>query len=410
MLIFYLIAGGAALAAALIVARPLLSSRGQAPGQDALDAQVFRDQLAEIERDLARGVIGPEEAEGARLEVSRRLLAADARARATGALKPGPRGVSRWVAAGALAMLPVAAAGLYAAVGAPGAEDRPLAARQQSDPMARPSQVEAERMAAEAAANEGRALTPPAADPTLAGYIDRLQDILKTRTDDPEGHRLLAVTLMQAGRYKEAYEAYARHIALAEDADAETRTDYAEALIFAAGGYVSPEAEKSLRAALERDPAHPKAMFYAGVTLRQNGRPDLALGMWQSLLQNSPPDAPWRAAVEQAVAEVRQATGLPPAAMPGPSQQDMDAAAGMSAEEQAEMIAGMVARLEERLITEGGEVEEWARLMFAYVQLGKPEEAKRIYALGRDAQPESTAKAFLRERAVVLGLDVDGAE
>ena len=42
-----------------------------------LHSAVYRDQLGEIESDRARGLIGEEEAEAARVEIARRLFAAD---------------------------------------------------------------------------------------------------------------------------------------------------------------------------------------------------------------------------------------------------------------------------------------------------------------------------------------------
>ncbi len=63
-----------------ILLLPLLRGR-EAVGADdrnAYDRTVFRDQLAELDRDLARGLIGAKEAEAARNEIARRLIAAAA--------------------------------------------------------------------------------------------------------------------------------------------------------------------------------------------------------------------------------------------------------------------------------------------------------------------------------------------
>lgn len=403
MMTFVLIAGGAALFIAILVAWPLVAGRRAAPNQDQIDAQVFRDQLAEIDRDRDRGLISPAEAEGARLEVSRRLLAADARAQASGDLAPGPQNISLAAAALAVLALPIGAAGLYSALGAPGVPDQPLAARALDGPQ-RPNQQEAERLAAEAIAERDARLPKLPTDPEVLLRIEQLRKILEDRPNDAEGFRLLARMLVQASDYKNAHAAYAVHLRLKPDAGAETWADYAEALILAAGGYVSPLAERALATALEIDPNYPKAMFYVGVSLRVSGRLAEAAKVWRTLLRQSPADAPWRAAVQQALTELSQASGRE---IPGPSQEDVEAAGQMAPEERQAMIASMVERLETRLTSEGGEVEDWARLMFVYNQMGKPEDAKRIYALGVEAQLENTAKSFLKEQAILLGLDVE---
>src|ERR1700728_1509822 len=61
-------------AATLAVLWPL--GRKPAAGRAGSDVLVYRDQLEEIGRDRSAGLIGQAEAEAARVEVSRRLLAA----------------------------------------------------------------------------------------------------------------------------------------------------------------------------------------------------------------------------------------------------------------------------------------------------------------------------------------------
>jgi cytochrome c-type biogenesis protein CcmH len=91
-------------------------------------------------------------------------------------------------------------------------------------------------------------------------------------------------------------------------------------------------------------------------------------------------------------------------ATPGPSAADIEAAGAMTPVERQEMIAGMVTQLETRLTSDGGEVEEWLRLMNAYKQLGKTGDAARIARLGITAFDGSTEADFLREQALVMGL------
>src|SRR5437764_3133182 len=116
-------------AAVLVVLWPL--ARGDRKLRSGSDLAVYRDQLEEIQRDRAAGLIAGNEAEAAQVEVSRRLIAAADAEAATAA--PTPAAVvtrrRRAVAAAALIALPLCAGGLYAVVGSPSVPDQPLAAR-----------------------------------------------------------------------------------------------------------------------------------------------------------------------------------------------------------------------------------------------------------------------------------------
>jgi cytochrome c-type biogenesis protein CcmH len=339
--------------------------------------QVYRDQLREIEVDRAAGRLSAEEAEGTRTEVARRLLAAaDAEAGEAGAA-PAPARVSRTVAAGLVAVMALAAWGLYDRVGAPGFPDQPLALRLAGggiERTMRPSQAEAEAVVAA----EGVAL--PEVDAENAALIARLQAILADRPDDLRGHVLLARSLASLGRLSEAAVAQARVVALlGADAGAEDLADQAELMIHAAQGYVSPEAEAALVAALALDADAPRARYYSGLAALQAGRADITYGLWSRLLEDGPADAPWMPGIAAGIGEVARLAGLPPPAAPrGPTAADVEAAAGATAAERAAMAEGMVARLAGRLAEEGGPPEDWAQLVRALGVLGRGEDARTI--------------------------------
>jgi cytochrome c-type biogenesis protein CcmH len=415
MLSFYLIAGGLAVLAAGVLVRPLIVGRGTAESRDAQDAQLFRDQLAEVERDLARGTITPGEAEGARLEISRRLIGAAERARRGAAPRPAPQGSSGLVAGLALIGTPALAAALYLGIGAPGMPDQPLGQRQglaglpAGNPSERPSQAEAEMA--------GRTQPPEGIDPQYVQLVARLEQTVAGRPDDVEGHRLLANALTQLGRYAEAWRTYDRVIELAGGAaGAPVYAAKAEAMILAAGGYVSPEAADALAAALARDPALPMARYYAGLALRQAGRLDDAIAIWQGLRRDSRPDAPYPEWLDMMLADAAAARGPTPAGAPaapaeppapGPTQEEIAAAERMSPEDRSAMVEGMVARLEDRLTTEGGTVEEWLRLIRSFVELERPDDAERAYALAAAALADDPAAGFVREQALLMGVPVE---
>lgn len=409
MPLFMIIAGLAALGVAALMVLPML--RGAArriPGAEA-DIAVFRDQLAEIDRDMERGTISGAEAEGARTEVSRRLLAAAKRAEQKDGLAPAPRAASRIAAISALVAVPTLAAVIYAQIGMPGLPDQPLASRSDLVRTAetdRPSQEQAEVAAAEA----GAVLPSPPVDSQFAGMIEQLRGVLKERPDDVKGTRLLARSLARLGQWVEAREAFDR---LAELEGTNMSPDdmalQAETMIFAAGGYVSPRAGDVLARVIARVPNHELARYYAGFAVRQGGRLQAAVGIWEELLVEDlnapqPRGADWQAALRSLIAET-----LPDraAALPGPSSEDIEAAGQLTPEERSAQIQGMVQRLEDRLTSDGGSPEEWVRLINAYTQLDQRDDAKRIFALSQQALTSAEGAGFVRERALLMGLDVE---
>jgi cytochrome c-type biogenesis protein CcmH len=122
--------------------------------------------------------------------------------------------------------------------------------------------------------------------------------------------------------------------------------------------------------------------------MAQVDRPDAAFRLWRDLLEESMPGAPWvppiRAGIEELAARAGVRYELPPReaapAAPGPSAGDVEAAGDMDPEARMQMIRGMVAQLSDRLATEGGTAEDWARLINAYGVLGETERARAIWA------------------------------
>ncbi len=341
----------------------------------AYDLRVYREQLAGVDRDLARGVIADADAERVRTEISRRILAADAQMRG----EASAAGPSRTVSIIALILIAIILVGgalaMYRQMGAAGFPDMPLTARlEMADDLRtnRLSQLESEELA------------PPVQVPPLeenyATLLNRLRETVAERSDDLQGHILLAQHETNAGNFKAGYEAQTRVIELSgANAPAEAYSDLAEMMILAAGGYVSPEAESALRQALERDPTLGPARYYWGQMLAQTGRPDMAYRVWVETLNDAPAGAPWASAIRAQIDELAFRAGVFNApdfsVAPGPSQDDVSAAAEMSPEERQEMIRGMVDGLSDRLATEGGTPEEWARLIAALGVLGEGQRA-----------------------------------
>jgi cytochrome c-type biogenesis protein CcmH len=211
------------------------------------------------------------------------------------------------------------------------------------------------------------------------------------RPNDAEGLALLARHEASLGNLAAAHAAQARLVAVkGEAATAADFADLADLRILAAGGYVSPEAEAALTEALARDPRNPVARYYSGLMHAQTGRPDLAFRFWSALLAEGPPDAPWIAPIRAQIEEIAWLAGqhnfrLPPEGPPppGPTAEQMEAAQGMTPQERQDMIRGMVGALAERLATEGGPAEDWARLIRAYAVLGEAERVAPVVAEAR---------------------------
>ncbi len=410
MTLFYIVAGFAALITVGLMIRPLIAGTGRADALEDNDTAVYRDQLAELERDLARGTINEDEAEGARIEISRRLIAAANRVEADGALSPAPQGRSGMVAGMSLIGLPALAAVVYLAVGTPGAPDQPLASRPAANPHVaggvptRPTQEQMEeRLASQ---------MPPAPDAggeeEFSGLIARLEQMVETRPDDPEGRRMLADGYLRLQRWGDAWRAYRDLIGLLGDtADAEIVAAQAEAMVLSAGGYVSPEAEEVIDRALTLDPDSHIARYYQGLSLAQAGDLDAAIPLWQKLRSEAPANAPWLEWLDTMLAEaVAMRDGGPVAAPsgPNPTREQIEAADQMSPEERMAMIDGMVQRLADRLATEGGTIDDWGRLIASYAQLDRTDEARKAFDDAMavfDSGPEADA---LRAHAARLGV------
>lgn len=384
--------------------------RGQqavSSGEDGGDVALYKAQLAELERDQKRGLLSAEEAEAARLEVSRRLLEADKRASQGQSGSADLHPLWAWAAGAAIL---ASSFGLYFSLGAGQYPDMPHGERleQAADYRAnRPAQALVEAEVGE------RTLGPDISSVEHQELMVKLRAALKDRPDDLAGHELLARNEAALGKFKASHEALAQIIRI-KGADAESG-DYfqmGEMMVLAAGGYVSPEAEVAFNKAIELDPRNGSAAYYIGLMYAQTGRPDEALELWSDMLDGSDATMPWvrpiRAQIEQVAADAGIAYELPPARVldiEGPSLEEIEAAQEMTPEDRQEMIEGMVANLSDRLATRGGTPQEWAQLIRSLGMLGRQREAKIILREAQDvfaAQPDDLQ--ILRDAADSVGV------
>jgi cytochrome c-type biogenesis protein CcmH len=320
---------------------------GQKPAVAAggSDRLVYQDQLAEIDRDRAAGLIGDAEAESARVEISRRLLAAADSETPASASASAPQAVWRRRAAAiaAIVIVPAVALGFYFKLGSPDVPGQSAFAR--------------------AIDSHG--------DKSIANLVSQVEAHLAHNPDDGQGWQVIAPVYLHMGRFDEAVAAWRKSIALNGESVAR-ETGLGESLVGAANGVVTGEAKTAFLRAVATDPQDVKARYFLGLADEQDGNRDAAAAKWHALLDGAPPDAPWADFVRAALARV---SGEPVAAN-GPSSGDIAAAETMSDTQRTAMIRGMVQQLADRLHANGSDVDSWLRLVRAYVVLGDRDKAK----------------------------------
>jgi cytochrome c-type biogenesis protein CcmH len=344
-------------------------SRAGRPQQDGNEAAVYRDQLTEIDRDVATGLINPPEAAAARVEISRRLLAAvDNQPETTSRSSVKLRRVAAVIA---LIGLPLVTVGLYYPLGSPELPDSPLAQRSRT----------------------------PAATQSLDKLVAQVEQHLEAEPADGRGWTILAPVLARLGRMDDAVHAFRNSITYSGE-NATRRADLGEALVAAAGGIVTGEAKAEFERAVALNADEVKANYFLGLAAEQDGHAAEAAAIWRAMLAKAPPDAPWRPLIQSALVRV----GGTPA--PALSNDAMTAAKDMSESDRSAMIRSMVERLATRLHQNGDDVEGWLRLVRAYMVMGDADKAKAASSDARQALAKDPGRLQqLNDGLKNLGLD-----
>lgn len=363
---------------ALVLAALLLPllRRWHAPAaRRQFDRAVYRAQLEELERDAARDVIAGADIEAARLEIERRLLAADA-APDAGTARLGS---SRALAI-ATALIVCGGAGLlYLRLGAPGVPDMPFAERHETAP----AQQQAQHV-------------------EMADAVNALAARLKANPNDAQGWLFYARTEATLGNWPIAADAFSHAIALGQTG-ADVMSAFGEMQVLAADGIVGPPAREAFTAALKQDKTDIVARYYLALADAQAGESRRAIASWLGVAADLPEQSPMREAIQRRIAEAAADAGIPvppmpkgqplaapEAGAPGPTTDQMADAANMPPAERDKMVRGMVAQLAAKLADKPDDLDGWMRLGRAYAVLGESDKAADAYERAAKLNPSDT--------------------
>lgn len=394
----------AALAAIL---RPLGATLPQFVPDGAAEIAIYRDQLKEIDAERSRGLLAPTEADAARVEVARRLLASDEAASLERGEASGDRNRAPMTRLGVAiaAIAPMFALVMYLVVGSPGMGDQPLQPRLAAKPDAS----------------------------SLPALVASVEARLRDAPDDGKGWDVIAPVYLKSGRYAEAADAY-KHAARLLGPSFWRLAGFAEAATLAANGIVTEEARTAYERLAHMAPSRHEPRFWLALALEQDGNVAGAAAGYKALLDAAPADAPWRAMVKErldsVMARLPSGTVVPaspplpkseakdgaesvkPSIAPpapataskdnagerGPTTDDVAAAIKLSDGERTAMVEQMVSGLAARLKSDGRDLRGWQRLIRALVVLGRAGDAQAAL---------DEAKANLRDDAAAqteLGL------
>lgn len=355
-------------------------------------AAVYRDQLKEIDGELERGVIGKAEAAAARIEISRRLIASAETPPAQQPEGAGSPRLSRLTASAIAILAPLAAVGIYLAVGEPHLPDQPLLARTRTPPQA-----------------------PQGAD--IGKLVAAVEARLATHPEEGQGWDVIAPVYFRMGRFDKAAEAYRNAIRLLGETPRRL-AGLAESGVTGANGRVIDESRRAYERLAQLEPKRIEPRFWLALAKEQAGKLAEAAGDYRALIAEADPSTPWKGMVEErlAIAEGRKAPDemtspgaiapVPPAESKGPAAADVAAAQSLDPVARQKLIESMVGGLAERLKKDGGDLAAWQKLIRAYAVMGRREDAlAALKDARRNLGNEPQSLTALTDLARSLGLE-----
>ncbi len=378
-MVFWIAVAVLVAAVTLAVTRPLMRDAAELADAAGPDLAVYRDQLTEIEADLARGTLSEIEAEAARTEVARRLIRrADASEIANINPEPYAARVIKPVLAAAVLALPLGSVLLYLAFGQPGLPGQPLGAR----------------------------IAAPLDKSNSSDLLAKVEARLRDYPDDGKGWDVIAPVYATLGRPADAASAYATAIRLLGESPARL-LGFAEARIGAEGGIVPDDARKALQTVLVTEPKRTEPRIWLALAKEQNGDMAGAAVDYRALIAEAPEGARWRQGLADRLAKLDGAASTAPIAPPEAlASPDAAKIAAMNPQDRAAVITKMVDGLAARLKTDGKDVVGWTKLIRAYQLMGRKEDALKAYADAKtQLAGDDSALKQIDELAKRLGLN-----
>lgn len=376
--------GFALLAAAVVwaVTRPLFATKAATPAQADTDLAVYRDQLEEIDRERAQGLLAGSEADDARAEVARRLIrSAEEHDRNKDGEQHESSRHTRAVLYGA-AVLPLVALGLYLSIGSPSMPARPYASR----------------------------LSEPLEQASASDLVAKVEAHLRQNPNDGRGWDVLAPVYMRMGNFSQAQEAFSRAMSLLGESPARL-AGFARASIMVENGVVGEPARRAFAKLLKDDPKAVEPQVWLAIAKEQDGDLKGAAADYKRLLAEAGDDGPWKPMLETRLQRVEANLAQAPVApQPGqPSPEAMEKAKSefhhMTPEQRQQFIERMVADLATRLKENDKDLQGWLQLMRAYTVLGRPQDAATALADARRSfDGDEKALAQLQQLAQILGI------
>lgn len=281
MMAFWVVAGFLTVAALLFVVLPLLkgSKRQASAGSAEVNLSIYRDQLRELDADVAAGTLNEAQYQNARNELEKRVLENSA----TGSEVVTAPSSGRWLAIAAVVAVPLLTVALYFVLGKPGAVD-PQSKEVGVQPQITQAQIEA----------------------MVAGLAKKLE----AKPDDAEGWAMLGRSYATLRRFNESSAAYARAVALTPN-NAQLLADYADVLAMTNGRNLLGEPEKIIQQAVNADPNNVKALALAGTVAFQHKDYRNAIELWQRILKLVPADSPVARSVAASISQAQGLMGQP---------------------------------------------------------------------------------------------------
>jgi len=292
MIIFWILAAGLMGLALLFVVTPLLSKSEPTPqvDQDQLNLEVFRQQLQELEADLASGDLDQTQYKAARRDLERELLHDVDGNRVSTAAATGKGG--RLTPLLLAVVIPAGAVALYLYIG-----NDAIIARLET------------AAAGAAAVPSGHPATPGGEVPPLDVLVQRLAEKMEKTPDDLDGWVMLGRTYFAIKQPEKALGALEKAYGLAPE-NPDVITAYAQAVASNAGGKLAGRPAELIRTALEIDPQNTSARWLEGLISYQAGEFATAVERWEAILAGLDPQTQEAADLRDFIADARQQGGL----------------------------------------------------------------------------------------------------